>query len=451
MIQGIMPRPDSGLELLSTTLYSAEAELAVLGGMLLEPSKVFDQVTDVLKAEDFFVPAHIEIFDALKGMKANGIAIDVALLHQWLADQGLAEQCGSPGILGDLMGAFTTHHAIPSYLKVVQDKSRLRRLRDACGQIMQDLIDNPSDVAKLVDRAEKAIFSVGNLDQEAPALNAGQLTASFMEHLGQIQRGEKKAYVKTGYACLDRVNGGFKPGGFHVFGARSGVGKTTIALNFAENLCSAGEGVGIISLEMEANELMAAIYAFMADIDSRAFKAKLTEEQQAEVKWANEKIEKWNLQVDDCSLMDIHRMRHKCRQMVKNGAQVLIIDYLQLLESDDENAKKSRHEQVSAMSRAIKLLGKELKVPIIVGAQLNREAAGKEPGLHNMRESGAIEQDADVVFLLRMADDNDKGPRPIVKCNIAKWRGGRAGFDVDFIFDKARNRFIETTPRKEDQ
>lgn len=437
--------------LLPTTLYSAEAELAVLGGMLLDPAKVFALVTDTLRPDDFFVPAHIEIFDALMGMKANGIAIDAALLHHWLTDQGLAEECGSPGILGDLMGAFTTHHSTPSYLKIVQDKSKLRKLRDACGQIMQDIMDDPSDVPKIIDRAEKAIFLVGNVAQEAPALNAGQLTAAFMEHLGQIQRGEKKAYVKTGYACIDRVNGGFKPKGFHVIGARSGVGKTTIALNFAENLCKNGVGVGIISLEMEANELMAAIYAFMADIDSRAFKAKLTDEQLGDVKWANDAIAQWNLQVDDCSLMDILRMRHKCRQMVKNGAEVLIIDYLQLLESDDEGAKRSRHEQVSAMSRSIKLLAKELGVPIIVGAQLNRDAAGKEPGLHNLRESGAIEQDADVVLLLRMADESDKGPRPMVKCNVAKWRGGKMNFDLDFIFDKAKNRFIETTPKKENQ
>ena len=431
-----------------TALYSAAAEKAVLGTMLNEPHQTMDLALAGLKAEYFFVPAHIEIFDALRGMWSNKMAIEVELLHQWLADRGLAEACGSPGILGELMTSYASHLNVGSYIAIVRKKAQARALNDRARAIIQDVLDNPDDIDGAITRAESSIMQVAESDSMPSIRDAVALVASWEHNQGQIQRGEKVAAVKTGYHSFDKINGGLKPGGFHVFGARPGMGKTTAMLNLGENLCKIGNGVGMITLEMSHLEYMDGIYSFMADINSRAFKAKLTEDQLKDVAWASDKIKQWNLQVDDCTLVDIHRMRHVARKMVKNGAGVIMIDYLQLLESEDENARRNRAEQVSAMSRAIKLLARELGVPIIVGAQLNRQASDdKEPGLHNLRESGAVEQDADVVILLRQKDPKDKSDRPIICWHFAKWRGGRAGgLDLDFVFDKSRQRFHETTP-----
>lgn len=426
-------------------LYSGEAEQAVLGSMLAQPIDVMDSVLASLRAEDFFVPAHVEIFDAMRGMYLNKVPIDIMLLHQRLADEKLAEAVGSPDILGDLLTGFVTHLNVGSYIQIVKHKSLLRILQAKCSTIIKDIADNPDDVAGIIDRAEKSIIEVAEPDKLPSIRDATQLTAAFEEHLGRIQRGESLGAVKTHYSSFDRINGGLKTNGFHVIGARSGMGKTTAMLNLAENFCKNGTGVGMISLEMDHIEYMTGIYAFMADINSRAFKAQLNDEQRESVAWATKQINGWSLQVDDCSLVDINRMRHICRKMAKEGADVLMIDYLQLIESEDEGAKRTRADQVSAMSRAIKLLSRELRRPIIVGAQLNRQAADDMPSLHHLRESGAVEQDADVVLLLRQKDPKDKSDRPIICWNFAKWRGGRAGLDLDFVFDKSRNRFHETT------
>jgi replicative DNA helicase len=234
----------------------------------------------------------------------------------------------------------------------------------------------------------------------------------------------------------------------HVVGARPGMGKTTVLLNLMDNLCTAGRGVGIISLEMDHLELMAGIYAFQANINSRRFKEKLGPEEWDGVRYASSKVKNWNLQVDDCSLLDVNGLRHKARKMVANGAEVLEIDYLQLLQAPDDSRKvRNRAEDVAEMSRTIKLLAKELHIPIIVGAQLNREAAGSAPGSHMLRESGAVEQDADVIILLRQKDEEARGEQVSILWNIAKWRGGVAGFDLEFLFNKPRQRFMDS-PQK---
>lgn len=428
-------------------LHSPSAEIAVLGTMLAHPNEVIDEVTAILSKEDFFSPANREIFGALIALHGKS-EVGAMTVHQWLTDRKMAEACGSPGILGDMLNGFATHLNVSSYVSIVLEKSRLRRLRAVCLEIVEDIVSMPDSVPEVIGRAEKAILEVCEVRQDALLCNASALTSHFEAYLGQIDRGERSAAVKTGYECIDRINGGLKPGGMHVIGGRSGLGKTTLMLNLTENLCKNGVGVGIISLEMDRLELASAIYSYMADINSRKFKDKMTAEEWEMVRWASDKIRQWKLQIDDCSLLDIHALRHKARKMVKEGAQVLVIDYLQLLDdSCGENKKRSRAEAVAEMSRSIKLLGKELTIPIIVGAQLNRQAATGEPGLHQLRESGAIEQDADVVILLRQKDESDKGARPVIIWNLAKWRGGQANVDLEFVFDKTRQRFHEMMMR----
>ena len=438
---------DAPLKQKDFSLYSAEAERAVLGSMLAQPNEVVEQASAALVFEDFFVGAHQEIFDALLGMKRNGVAIDVMTVHQWLADRKLAETVGSPGILAELLVGFATHLNVGSYINIVKDKSTLRRLQASCAAIVQDIADMPDSVSAVLDRAEKLILEVVEPDRMPTILRATALTARFEEHLRQIDAGEKVAAVKTGYECIDRVNGGLKPGGMHVFGARPGLGKTTAVLNLTENLCRNGVGVGIISLEMDADELMGSIYGFMADINTRKFKGKLELSQKESVRWATQKINEWSLQVDDCSLLDIHKLRHKARRMVKDGAGVIMVDYLQLMQAPDDNRKaRNRIEDVAEMSRGIKLLAKELQIPIVIGAQLNRQAADGTPGMHMLRESGAVEQDADVIIILKRENEEETGTNIGVLWGIDKWRGGEAGFDLKFRFDKTRQRFHEITP-----
>jgi replicative DNA helicase len=377
--------------------HSPEAEKAVLGCCLAQPNEVMDEVYSVLSADDFFSGAFQEIFKALGAMRGSE-AIDVMTVHHYLEAKKLAAPLGSPGILAELLVGFATHLNIGSYIRIVKDKSRLRQLQAHCQKTLDDIGEMPDSVPSVMERAEKGIMEITEPGRSPSICNATGLTASFEAYLGQIDRGERFAAVKTGYSALDRINGGLKPGGMHVIGGRTGLGKSTVMFNLAENLCEAGTGVGIISLEMSRDEVAASIYSFMADINSRRFKDKLDEEQWNSVRWASGRINKWNLQIDDCSLVDVFSMRHKVRKMVKDGAGVVFIDYLQLMESREPSGKQqNRAMEVAEMSRSIKLLAKETGVPIVIGAQLNRQAAQGEPGLHQLRESGAIEQDADGV------------------------------------------------------
>ena len=443
-------RKASAEEVLSpSALYSTEAEKAVLGCMLAQPGDVIDDASSALSRDDFFIPAHQEIFEAIVGMSRNDMPVDMMTVNQWLIDRKLAEAVGSPGILAELMVGFATHLNVGSYMQIVKDKSLLRSLQLVCSTIVQDIVDLPDSVPDVLDRAEQAILSICDLTNKGTILRAVELTSRFEEHIGAIARGEKQATIKTGYQCIDRVNGGLKPGGMHVFGARPGLGKTTAQLNLLENLCEANVGVGMISLEMDHLELMTSIYGFKADINTRRFKDRLSPDEEERVRLAGQKIQNWPLQVDDCTLLDIHGMRHKARKMWQHGMKVLMIDYLQLMQApDDSRRSRNRAEEVAEMSRSIKLLAKELNIPIIIGAQLNRLAAGGgDPGMHMLRESGAVEQDADVIIILKLKSEEERGPKVTVQWAIEKWRGGEAGFDLDFIFDKTRQRFSELSYR----
>jgi replicative DNA helicase len=446
-------------------LYAEDAEKAVLGCMMAQPDEVINDATVTLMKEDFFVPAHQEIFGALRDMYNSTQAIDVMTIHQWLTDRKLAEAVGSPGILGELLVGFATHLNVGSYIKIVKDKSLLRCLQSACSTIVQDISDMPDTVAEVLDRAESAIFHVTNMgltQSTVPAREeidkAIKLIENFQNRKGHLQG------LPTGFHKLDELTAGWKSGEMIVLAARPGQGKTALALTFARHALDQrydeatdawkkpGHAVGMFSLEMTNEQLMLRLLAsYGSESLSRIRSGELDEHAMQKLRMVAGDMREWPLYLDDSSFLTINQLRGKARRMKdRYGIEMLVIDYLQLLRSESAQAKDNRQNEVAEISRGIKALAKELEIPIIILAQLNRrsEEAKSEPALHNLRESGAIEQDADVVLLLHRPDaekDEDGNERqvgPVIPytLNIAKQRNGPTD-KLDILFHAPYTRF----------
>ncbi len=452
-------------ELSPTVHYSAEAEKAVLGCMMAQPGEVIDEATETLNKDDFFVPAHKEIFEALKDMHNQKQAIDVMTIHQWLTDRKLAEAVGSPGILADLYVSFATHLNVGSYVRIVKDKSLLRCLQMTCSMIVQDIADMPDSVASVLDRAESAIFQVTNLGLTNSTVSAREEIDKAITLIEDFQSRKGRLHgLHTGFHKLDELTAGWKPGEMIVLAARPGQGKTALALTFARHALDQrydevtdawkkpGHPVGMFSLEMTNEQLMLRLLAsYGSESLQRIRQGDLDEHSLQKLRMVAADMKEWPLYLDDSSFLTITQLRGKARRMKdRYGIELLLIDYLQLLRSESAQAKDNRQNEVAEISRGIKALAKELSIPIIILAQLNRrsEESKSEPALHNLRESGAIEQDADVVLLLHRpeadkdADGNERPSGPIIpySLNIAKQRNGPTD-RLDILFHAPYTRF----------
>lgn len=448
-----------------TVLYSAEAEKAVLGCMMAQPGEVIDEVTEILSKEDFFVPAHQEVFAALREMHNLQQAIDVMTIHQWLTDRKLAEAVGSPGILAEFLVGFAHHLNVGSYVRIVKDKSLLRCLQHACSTIVQDIADMPDSVPSVLDRAESAIFQVTHMGLTNSTVTAREEIDKAIQLIEDFQSRKGRLHgLHTGFHKLDEMTAGWKPGEMIVLAARPGQGKTALALTFARHALDQrydeatdawkkpGHAVGMFSLEMTNEQLMLRLLAsYGSESLQRIRQGDLDEHSLQKLRMVAGDMKEWPLYLDDSSFLTINQLRGKARRMKDRfGIELLVIDYLQLLRSESAQAKDNRQNEVAEISRGIKALAKELSIPIIILAQLNRrsEESKAEPALHNLRESGAIEQDADVVLLLHRPDpekDQDGNERqvgPIIPYNliIAKQRNGPTD-KLDILFHAPYTRF----------
>ncbi len=362
-----------------TVLYSAEAEKAVLGCMMAQPAEVINDATVALLKEDFFVPAHQEIFGALREMYNSSQAIDVMTIHQWLTDRKLAEAVGSPGILAELLVGFATHLNVGSYIKIVKEKSLLR-----CLQI--GLLDHRAGHrrhARLGRRPcstarRSAIFHVTNLgltQSTVPAREeidkAIKLIENFQNRKGHLQG------LPTGFHKLDELTAGWKAGEMIVLAARPGQGKTALALTFARHALDQrydeatdawkkpGHAVGMFSLEMTNEQLMLRLLAsYGSESLQRIRSGELDEHAMQKLRMVAGDMREWPLYLDDSSFLTINQLRGKARRMKdRYGIEMLVIDYLQLLRSESAQAKDNRQNEVAEISRGIKALAKELEHP----------------------------------------------------------------------------------------
>ncbi|MEO0138847.1 MAG: replicative DNA helicase [candidate division WOR-3 bacterium] len=428
--------------------YSLEAEMAVLGACLYYP-KLLNKAVMELSEEDFYDERNKNIFSALKTLSDENPTVDFTLFIDYISKRDLIEKCGGEEYLGriiDIVNVATGEVLFDKYISIIKDKSIKRSIINAFNEAVRMAYDDNEDAEKILDKVESIIFDIRTRGLRVSdwksvsdiVRNIHGIIDAKME--GKITSGA----IHTGFSEIDNIIGGFQPGEWVILAARPSVGKTAFVLNIHRNLALEGIPTAMFSLEMSAELIVMRLLAMESGIPMRNLKEGIiTREHLTNLTRAVENIMEMPIYIDDTGNMDIFELRSKARIAVKEfGVRMISIDYLQLLSlgAAASSRKMSRAEELAKISRSIKSLAKELNITIIGLSQVTREVekrAEKKPLLSDLRESGALEQDADIVIFLYRPDKDDKN---IVAVDVAKNRNGAQG-EAKLFFQKEYMRF----------
>ncbi len=436
--------------------HNLEAEQAVVGSMLLSPEAV-EGALNALAAADFYRPAHARIFSAMGDLYARSVPVDHLSVADRLEALGEIESAGGKLYLLDLSGAVPTTANWPRYAEIVKRMSTLRQLIGAGTQIVAMGFDAPDDMGKVVEDAERLIFEVTSKRVSSNFREINELLKVSFEQLEKLfERKEHVTGVPTGFTDLDRLLAGLHESDLVILAARPSVGKTALALNVAVNAAKKGTSVAVFSLEMSSEQLVQRVLCSEARINLQDVRTgHLKPDSWHSIHHAMGKLADLDFWVDDTPSISILEVRAKARRQLRDKSKgLIIVDYLQLMQPQGRRSE-NRQVEISEISRGLKILAKELKVPVLALSQLSRaveQRAGKRPQLSDLRESGAIEQDADVVMFLDrntnpgFDDEEGRPARGTAEVIVAKHRNGPLG-TVDLVFldqftkftDPARN------------
>ena len=416
--------------------HSIEAEKSVLGAML-QSSGAVSSAVEMLQDDDFYVPAHREIFSAAKALTAAHAAVDLVTMDAELSRRGTLPGAGGIEYLIELTQFVPTTANVKDYIRIVEEKSTLRRLISASGEISRASYAQEQDLDQVLSMAEKKIFDIVMRRDGGEDLQHIQLvlerTYEQMEELARMHGGVSG--VPTGFYSLDNLLTGLHGGELVLVGARPSMGKTSFAINLATNAARKGKKVAIFSLEMPREQIAMRILCSDARVNMQSVrKGQLKDEEWIKLARSLAPLAKSEMYIDDTSGLTPGQLRSRCRrQMMDHGLDLIVVDYLQLMGSDTR--AESRQVEVSNISRSLKAIAQELRVPLVACAQLSRAnekrgGSGIRPMLSDLRDSGSIEQDADVVmFLHREAyyKRDEQTPDNIAEVIIAKQRNGPLG------------------------
>lgn len=409
-----------------------DAERSVLGSLLLS-SEAFDEVIQHLTADYFYADAHRRLFSTIHGMYEKGVrAIDVVTLANELQKQGDLAEIGGPAYLNDIMGAVPHAAHAEYYAKIVRDKYLQRALINACTDSLRDAYHGSEDVDDILAQAEKRVFGI--VEQQANSDKIGIddiLDATFQRLFERMDQDGDVTGLHTGFHGLNDFTSGFQPSELLVLAARPSMGKTALVCNFAMACARADRGVLLFSLEQSKLELAERLLCIQARISGHKLrKGELDEFEQSELMEASNEMRKFPIFIDDKAGRTMSQIAAIARRLKRRAKlDIVIIDYLQLVEAEDKNLP--REQQISSITRRLKFLAKDLDIPVIALAQLNRgveQREDKRPKLSDLRESGAIEQDADIVMFLHRPEAYNPEDRPgEADLIIAKNRHGPIG------------------------
>lgn len=440
-----------------TLPHSADAEQGVLGSMLISPNEVIGHCVEQITEKHFHVPAHATIYEVLIELwNKKSSAIDFITLTQVLKDRNLLDQVGGPLFVTNLFTFVPTAANVDYYLEIVRDKFILRQIIGSCTECVGRAYDDQDEVHNLLDEVEQKIFAI---TEDRAKGKQPTIKEQVMEAVDSIEKLYERrgaiSGVPTGFTDFDSMTDGLHAAEMIVIAARPSMGKTAFAMNIAEHVAvNTQQAVAVFSLEMSSQQLIQRLICSQARISLKKIKDGFLSERdfprltEAASKFANSKMI-----IDDTAGLSILEFRAKARRMkAQHDIQLIVVDYLQLLRSTSRRAQDNRQLEIAEISSGIKALAKELKIPIIVLAQLNRnpesrtgESKGR-PRLSDLRESGSIEQDADLVGLLvreeYYADSEEEKQESEGKATliIAKQRNGPTG-DVPLTFLKEFTRF----------
>ena len=432
---------------------SMDAEMAVLGAMLLSPAEAGSQARERLNEGHFYFAAHQSIFREMAALQDALQGVDLVTLTQRLQDKNLLEEVGGPAYLADLVTRVPTASNIEHYIDIVWEKYLLRQLIGAAHDIIAKSFEQQDDVKAWVDQVEQQIFTITAEKSTTGAQPVRNLIKDAMASIERLydQRGAVTG-ISTGFHDLDKLTSGLHPGNMVVIAGRPSMGKTALAMNIAESVAiDQNIPVGVFSLEMSSSELVKRMLCSRAAVNLHAVRdGFLGEKDFHPLTTAASQLMKAPLYIDDSAGLSINQVRARARRLKSQfDIRLLVIDYLQLMRAPSRRADLSRQVEISDISSGVKALAKELQLPIIVLSQLNRQPEQREggrPKLADLRESGAIEQDADLVGLLvrpevYAEDEGEKreeqGKATLI---IAKQRNGPTG-DVPLTFEHKYTRF----------
>ena len=434
--------------------HNLEAERALLGSLLLDREAIL-RVADLLRPEDFYYQAHAQIYRAIYDLYQARRPPDLITVTDELRRRGELEAVGGAEYLAELMELVPTSAHVEHYARIVEELAVRRRLIQTAGQIATlGYRQEEEDVNLLLDQAEQLLFSVAEERSRQGAVHIREVVGEFFDRIAYLQehRGEIVG-VPTGFRDLDELLGGLQPSDMIVLAARPSAGKTSLALNIAYNVAVLqGLPTLIFSLEMSREQLLHRLLAMKAGVSAHRLRlGKLTEEEWGEVSRAMGELGEAPLYIDDAPNQTVSELRTKARRVhAEVGLQLIIIDYLQLMRTGRRN--ENRVQEVSELSRSVKALARELKVPVLILSQLSRAVEQREdhrPRLSDLRESGSIEQDADVVMFIYREEmyDKETDKRGIAEILVEKHRSGPTG-RISLRFFEETTRFANLARQK---
>lgn len=440
-----------------------EAERAVLGSMLLDNVCIAD-VVDILKAEEFYLPAHQEIYRALTTLFDQHQSVDLIMLRNELMRRNKLDEVGGVVMLAGLEQSVLSTGAAPDLARIVADKATLRKLMAAAEEILRDCSDEKRDIDKQVDVAEKLIFDISQHSSNNSFVHIKSLMEGAIEEIGKLKAQEQNITgLPTHFRDLDRLLNGLHKSDLIILAARPSIGKTAFALNIALNVAVRNRApVGMFSLEMGREQLNMRLLCSHAQIPSgRVRSGRIREAEFTKLREVASELTAAPIYIDDSPGLSIMQLRSRARRLAsQENLQLLIIDYLQLMSGTEGRGREmNRQQEVSEISRGLKALAREINVPVLALSQLSRnieQRSGKEKGarpqLSDLRESGAIEQDADIVMFVHRervetAKDEDNAPKdrnlPIdTEIIVGKHRNGPIG-TAELLFWADFTRFTD--------
>ncbi|HXT71208.1 MAG TPA: replicative DNA helicase [Vicinamibacterales bacterium] len=433
-----------------TLPHNLEAEKCVLGAILIDnPS--FNQAAEVIGSEDFFRDAHRRIFEKMIGLSERSQPIDPVTLKDELSRSGELDEVGGPAYVASLTDGVPRSANVEFYAKIVKQKSTLRKLIQSSNDVLARAYDAEEDPDNLLDEAERSIFQIAENRMRSGFVSLAELVDGGWKQLEKLQEHKGNVTgVPTGFVDLDEMTSGFQKSDLVIVAARPSMGKTSLVLNMALHCgIEAGRTAGVFSLEMSKEQLFMRMLTSEARVDAHKFRGGfLGEQDYSRLVSAFARLHDAKVFIDDSPSIGILEMRAKARRLkMEHGLDLLVIDYLQLMQG--RGKFDNRQQELASISRSLKILAKELEIPIIALSQLSRAPEGRSdhrPQLSDLRESGALEQDADVVMFIYREEmypvDGQVPPEAegVAELIIGKQRNGPTG-TVRLVFLKQYTRF----------
>ncbi|MBE3035439.1 MAG: replicative DNA helicase, partial [Actinobacteria bacterium] len=439
-----------------TLPHNLEAEKSVLGAILIH-NEAFNHAAELIDSRDFFRDAHRRIFDKMVALSERGDAIDFVTLKEELSRSGDLEEVGGPAYIASLADGVPRSANVEYYAKIVKEKSTLRSLIHSANKILTDAYEAEEEPDLLLDEAERAIFAIAEDRIRAGFVPLRDLVQGSFATIEKLQQHKGMVTgVPTGFVDLDELTSGLQPSDLVLIAARPSMGKTSLVLNIAQHVGTATDmTVGFFSLEMSKEQLFMRLLTAEARIDAHRFRSgHLNEKDYGGLSHALGTLAEARVFIDDSASIGVLEMRAKARRLkAEHGLHLLIVDYIQLMTG--RGRFESRQAEIASISRSLKGLAKELQVPIVALSQLSRASetrADHRPQLSDLRESGALEQDADLVMFIYREEqyrDSDGSPKEGVEGTaeiiIGKQRNGPVG-TVKLAFIKEHTRFENLAP-----